>query len=89
MLQNLKVGSVLDTFFLKMILSMSRKRWHQAKSYIFSVFWSKTPRKMVIKIDFTPLSLSWLSDCKMFPFKKGLKKEHHERDIPKLAGIKI
>ena len=29
-------------------------------------------RKMVIKIEFTPLSHS--PDCKMFPFKKGFKR---------------
>ena len=51
-----------------MILLTSRIRCHQAKNSIFPGSWSK--RKIVVKIEFTPLSL----DRKIFPFKKGFKK---------------
>ena len=67
-LQKLNRRSVLDKLFLKMILSTSRKRGRQAKSYYISFRedGKKPKMQMVIKIEFTPLS-----DGKIVPFTKG------------------
>ena len=51
-----------------MILLTSQIRCRQAK--ILSLKQVGQKRKMVVKIEFTPLSL----DRKIFPFKKGFKK---------------
>ena len=71
-LQNLKGRSVLDNFFLKMILSTSRIRCHQAKNYISSGSWSKTQNGGQNRI--YP-SLTLLT-AKFFPLKRVLKKEN-------------
>ena len=64
-LQNLKGRSVLDNFFLKMIILTSWKRCNQAKSSIFSGSWSKTQNGIYLS----------LTDCKNVPFKNGFKKQ--------------
>ena len=64
-LQNLKGRSVLDNFFLKMILSTSQIRCHQAKNSISSGSWSKTQNGGQNRI------YPSLTDRKIFPFKKG------------------
>ena len=59
-LKNLNVKSVLDNFFENDPLD-EPKRCRRAKSQE-----DGQKRKMVIKIEFTPLS-----DCNIFPFFKG------------------
>ena len=54
-----------------MIILTWRKRCHQAKSAIFNFQEVGQRRKMVIKIEFTPLSQS--PDCKMVSFERVLK----------------
>ena len=63
---------MLTSFFLKIILSTSRKKCNQAKSFIISFQEVGQKRRMVIKIEFTPFSHS--PDCKIVSFKKGFKK---------------
>ena len=66
-LQNLKGRSVLDKFFLKMVLLTTEKDATKQKVLSFQKVNQK--RKIVIKIEFTPHS----PDRKIFPFKKGFK----------------
>ena len=66
-LRNLKGMSILDIFFLKIILSSSRKRCHQAKILSFQEICQK--RKMVIQIEFTHSQTA-----NIFPFKRVFKK---------------
>ena len=68
-LQNLKGRSVLDNFFLKMILSTSQIRCHQAKDSISSGSWSKMQNGGQNRI--YP-SLTLLT-AKFFPLKRVLK----------------
>ena len=69
-LQNLKGGSVLDKFFLKMILSTSQIRCHQEKSSISSGRRSKAQNgdQNLIYPSLTLLT------AKLFPLKRVLKK---------------
>ena len=50
--------------------SASESELHAAKQKILSLQEVGQKRKIVVKIEFTPLSL----DRKIFPFKKGFKK---------------
>ena len=56
-LQNLKGRSVLDKFFLKW--SFRRAESDATKQKILSLQEVGQKRKIVVKIEFTPLSLSW------------------------------
>ena len=68
-LQNLKGRSVLDKFFFENDpLDELNQMPLGKKFYPFRKLVKK--RKIVVKIEFTPLSL----DRKIFPFKKGFKK---------------
>ena len=74
-LQNLKGRSVLDKFFLKMILLTSRIRCHKAKNSIFPGSWSKTQNSGQNRI------YPSLTRPQNFPFKKGFKKRLTKSDM--------
>ena len=76
-LQNLKGRSVLDKFFFE---NDPLDEPNAIKQKILSLEQVGQKRKMVVKIEFTPLSL----DRKIFPFKKGFKKKR-KKELPRYS----